>query len=179
MNGLPLHPAVVHIPVALALVLPVLAIGVLVAARLKPGRQALFLLVAAQAALVIGGFVAMQTGEGAEHEVKGVVPRAAIHEHEEHAETFVWVGVGALVVAIAALGSQIARKEAAARALALAFAVATLVVAFLGFRTGEAGGELVYVHNAGSAYSRGAEAGGVPNDTQPPTEDHGSDDDDD
>jgi len=115
MNGLPLHPAVVHIPVALAMLIPLLAIGLLALTWRKPSRNALVLLLAAQAGLVASGFVAMSTGEETEEVVERVVAKTYIHEHEERAELFVWVGAAGLVVAGAALALAQKRRASAAR----------------------------------------------------------------
>lgn len=176
MNGVPLHPAVVHIPVALAVLVPALAVLVLAFTWRRPAQSALALLVAAQGLMVAGGFVAMSTGEETEEVVERVVAESAIHEHEERAEVFVWTAVAGLVLAGAALALSQRNKAGAARAVLIAFTVTSLGVAFLGFRTGQAGGELVYVHGAASAYATG---GGAEAPAAPPRAGRHHDDDDD
>jgi hypothetical protein len=157
MNGLPLHPAVVHLPVALATLMPLVAAGF--AWALWTGRvraRAWMAVVALQALLVAGGLVAMKTGESEEDRVEAVVQESAIHRHEEYAEQFVWAaGAGLPLAALVLVG----RRAPVSNALAGAFVLATLGVAGMGLRVGHAGGQLVYVHGAASAYT--AVAGGT------------------
>jgi len=174
MSELPLHPAVVHIPMALAVLTPLLAIGVLAFTWRRPSRNAIVLLVAAQGLMVASGFIAMNTGEETEEVVERVVSEGVIHEHEERAELFVWAAAAGLVVAGAALALAQKDRRSAARGAVIAFLAVSFAVAFLGYRTGEAGGELVYVHGAASAYT--GVAGGAPAATSP-ARDHDDDDD--
>lgn len=157
MNGLPLHPAVVHLPVALAVLMPLIAAGF--AWALWTGRvrlRAWTAVVALQALLVAGGLVAMKTGEGEEDRVEPVVPEAAIHLHEEYAEQFIWSAGASLALAALVLAG---RKPPVSNVLAGVFVAATLGVAGMALRVGHAGGQLVYVHGAASAY---APVSGVP-----------------
>lgn len=157
MNGLPLHPAVVHLPVALAALMPLIAAGF--AWALWTGRvrlRAWTAVVALQALLVASGLVAMRTGEGEEDRVEAVVQKAAIHLHEEYAEQFIWSAGASLALAALVMAG---RKSPVSNALAGTFVVATLGVAGMALRVGHAGGQLVYVHGAASAY---APVGGVP-----------------
>ena len=161
MGSLPLHPALVHVPLGLAFIAPLMALGVLVAFwKDRLPRKAWALVVGLQAVLVIGGFVAMRTGSGEENRVERVVSEQAIGQHEEAAEAFTWTA--AVVLAVGMLALFLPAK--AARAGAVVAAVGMLVVAGLGVRVGHAGGQLVYQHNAGAAYAVGAPsaaAGGV------------------
>jgi uncharacterized membrane protein len=157
MNGLPLHPAIVHLPVAMAMLMPLLAAGF--AWALWTGRislRAWMAVVALQALLVAGGLVAMKTGEGEEDRVEAVVQESAIHRHEEYAEQFVWAAGASLALAALVL---VGRRAPVSNTLAGAFVLATLGVAGMGLRVGHAGGQLVYVHGAASAYT--AVAGGT------------------
>lgn len=151
MTSLPLHPAIVHLPLGLAFIMPALAIGfgwALWTGRVRP--RAWMALVALQTILFGAGLAAMKSGEQEEERVEAVVPHAALEQHEEYAEQFVWatgltLGLTALVVAFG--------RARAMRALSAAAIAGTLVVAGLAVRVGHAGGQLVYVHNAGSAYA--------------------------
>lgn len=78
------------------------------------------------------------------------MPKGAISQHEAYAEQFVWATGGTLLLAALVL---VSRRPAAARALAMATVVGTILVAASAIRVGHAGGRLVYVHNAGAAYS--------------------------
>ena len=156
MDALPLHPKLVHLPIALALLMPLLSAGLLLAwiRDLLP-RRAWVVAAALQAILVASCVVAMRTGEAEEETVKKVVAESAIETHEEAAEVFTWTAAGVLLLFVAGAALP---GAAAARAAATAATVATLVVLFLGYRVGQAGGALVYEHGAASAYTHGAAA---------------------
>ena len=152
MDELPLHPAVVHVPVGLAFVIPLVAAGLPLAffRGLLP-RAAWAVLVGLQLVLVGGGLVAIRTGEAEEERVEKVVAEAHIEEHEEAGKLFVGGAAAVLVVAIALLFV----KKDSARALGAAVVTAlSLGVTFLAYRAGEEGGELVYEHGAASAYAK-------------------------
>ena len=151
MTSLPLHPAIVHLPLGLAFVIPMLAIGFVWA--LWTGRvraRAWVTIVALQTVLLGGGLLAMNTGEGEEHRVEAVVPDAALEQHEEYAEQFVWAAAITLLIAGLVLAAP---QRPVARSLAVATVAGTLIVAGAALRVGHAGGRLVYVHNAGAAYA--------------------------
>lgn len=144
----PLHPAVVHFPVALVMLLPLLALGALWAIRrgAEPLR-AWGLVVGLAALLMAGSWVAVQTGEQQEEAVEAVVSEDAIHTHEEAAETFLWLVGGVLL--LTGMGLVRGRVGGPVR---VAATVATIGLAVAGWRVGHSGGELVYVHGAASAY---------------------------
>jgi hypothetical protein len=107
-------------------------------------------LVALQAVLLGGALVATHTGEREEDRVEAIVPHAALEQHEAYAEQFVWA-VGATPFAAGLV--PVFRHRTISRALALATVTGTLIVAASALRVGHAGGQLVYVHNAGAAYA--------------------------
>jgi uncharacterized membrane protein len=155
----PLHPAIVHLPIALAVLMPALTLLAALAIRRKlvPARTwaALLLL---QAALVGSGWLALETGEDQEERVEKVVAERHIEAHEELAERFLIVAGVALVVVAAGLLPQAAGGLARAAAV-----LATLAVLAAGVQVGHSGGELVYRHGAASAYTQHA-AGDVVSD---------------
>jgi hypothetical protein len=160
MDQLFFHPKVVHLPMALAVLMPLVSAGLLAAwtTGLLP-RRAWVVAVALQAVLVGSGVAGLRSGEAEEERVERVVAETLIEAHEEAAEAFVWAAGAILVLQLAAafLGG-----EALARGVAAAAVAGTLVVLFLGYRTGEAGGRLVYEHGAASAYATpGAAAAGT------------------
>ena len=137
-------------PLGLAFILPALAIGyawTLWKGTVRP--RAWLAIVALQAVLLAAGVVAMHTGEREEERVERLVPHAALEQHEEYAEQFVWATGFTLVLAGLVL---VSRRPAIAHALTLATVAGTIVVAAAAIRVGHAGGRLVYVHNAGAAY---------------------------
>lgn len=148
----PLHPAVVHLPMALAVLVPLFAIGALVAVR----RGALpmrswSLAVAMFFALSASAWVSKETGEDQEDRVERIVPEAALETHEEAADLFLWLSVA--VLGVSAVGLLTHKIGGPARVVAT---VGSLVLLVAGYRVGHSGGELVYTHGAASAYVNGA-----------------------
>jgi uncharacterized membrane protein len=176
MNSLPLHPAIVHIPMGVAMLMPFIAAGFAWALwTRRAGSMAWMAVVALQAVLLASSLVAINTGGNEEERVERVVPESAIEAHEEAAEQFAWASGGTLV--LAALVLLFKRREVAGP-LTAGVVVATLAVAGLGYRVGHAGGQLVYQHGAASAYA----SAGLPGDgaaLPAARADQGKDDDDD
>ena len=153
MGNVPLHPAIVHLPLGLAMLAPVIALIVLVPLwRGRLPRRAWGLVVLLQAALVATAFVALRTGEAEEETVEPVVAEQALETHEERATLFTWAGVAVLALALGA-ALTLGRAEKVGLGLAAATVVAGLAVTGLGIWTGHAGGQLVYQHGAASAYA--------------------------
>jgi hypothetical protein len=151
LESTPLHPALVHLPIALAILLPLIALSVAVPLlRGKLPRAAWALPLALQVLLVGSGIAAMRSGEAEEERVESVVSEHAIEEHEEAAELFVQVAAALTLVYV--LGVALPRPNLRGPAMLVA-AVGSLGVAALAVRAGHAGGELVYVHGAASAYA--------------------------
>lgn len=151
MESLFFHPKVVHIPIALAVLMPLLAGGVLLAWwRQWLPVKSWALVVLLQAILLGSGIVAMQTGEAEEERVERVVSERVIEQHEEAAEVFVWASGGVLALMLLALAVR--RGKAGLPTAGLA-TLGTLAVLGLGYRTGQAGGDLVYRYNAASVYA--------------------------
>jgi hypothetical protein len=150
MTTVPLHPALVHVPLGLAFALPLVTAGLALALwRGLVPRRAWLVAVALQAMLLAGGAAALRTGEGDEKRVGSFVAKSLVEAHEHAAETFLW---GAAAV----FGLTAAVLAVPRRATALCAAVATagtLLVGALAYRTGKAGGELVYVNGAARAYT--------------------------
>lgn len=151
MNSLPLHPAIVHLPMGLAVIMPLVALGFAWAVWTRRMTvRGWAAVVALQAILVGSALVAINTGGTEEERVEAVVPEAAIETHEEAAEQFAWAAGLTVLLAASVL---LAGTGSAGRALLVTSVLATVVVAGLGVRVGHAGGTLVYVHGAGAAYT--------------------------
>lgn len=150
MDALFFHPKVVHLPMALAILMPAIGGGVIFAIwRGWLDRRAWVGVVLLQAVLVGSGIVAMNTGEREEERVEAVVSERYIEAHEEAAESFVWASAAVLLLMALPLGIPAGRGRQAASLGAL---LGTLVVFGLGYNVGRAGGELVYQHGAAQAY---------------------------
>ncbi|MDP6977644.1 MAG: hypothetical protein QF570_03450 [Myxococcota bacterium] len=147
----PLHPAIVHLPIALAMLLPGLAILAIVTIQkdLFPARL-WGLIVLLQAILVGSTWLAMETGEEQEDRVERVVAERHIETHEEAAERFVLL-TGLALLAVGA-GLLPDKRGAVGRIVGT---VATLVVFAAATSVGHSGGELVYKYGAASAYVDG------------------------
>lgn len=157
MDTLLFHPKVVHIPMALGVLMPLIAAGLALAWwRGWLPQRGWLVAVGLQAVLLVSGVVSLRTGEEEEERVERVVSERLIEAHEEAAEVFVG-GSGAvlaLMLAAAALG-----KKRAGLPLAAVATLGTFVVLGLGYRTGQAGGSLVYQHGAAQAYSTSGQPG--------------------
>lgn len=144
----PLHPAVVHFPIALAILVPLLALLVLTAIRagVVPAR-AWAVVVLAQVLLAGSAWFATETGEDQEERVEEVVAERHIETHEEAAEWLFRIAViGALV---SATGLLAGRAGSIGRAVTLVAGVAAIAASV---QAGRTGGALVYEHGAASAY---------------------------
>lgn len=150
----PLHPAIVHFPVVLAVLIPLVALGALWAIRqgARPMR-AWGVTTAVAAALALSAWVAVETGEPQAERVEDVVGEARVDKHAEAGETLMFMSAGLLVVI--GLGLMPGAKGRVARYVGTA---GTLAVVGMAAYVGHSGGQLVYKYNAGSAY---ASAGGV------------------
>lgn len=166
----PLHPAIVHFPVVLAILVPLAALAALVVASRRGPVRAAWMTVVALAVLLAGStWLALETGEQEEETVESVLAsEAPLSRHEDRADQFMAVAVA--VLGLALLGLAPGRAGTAGRALAT---VASLVLVPAGIRVGHSGGELVYRHGAAQAYSTGsAVARAADNQGDRETEDH-------
>ncbi len=149
MFNIPLHPAVVHIPIGIAVIMPFLLIGLWAAIHMQWVSSKLWgVLILFQLALFGSGLFALETGEHDEEIIETMVQEQVIEDHEESAELFVIVS-GALVLLLTAglwphkkYGPVI--KGTAAIAVVINLALAALA--------GHSGGELVYKYGAASAH---------------------------
>lgn len=151
MFDAPLHPKIVHIPMALATLMPLISIGLLVAwwKDWLPDKT-WWIAVALQAVMFGSGWVAMQTGEQDEEKVEQVLAsEEPIEVHEERAEVFFWASGGLLAVMVLPMVIPGASRK---RWIAVAASAGTVAVFWLGYRVGQAGGDLVYKHGAADAH---------------------------
>lgn len=147
---MPLHPAIVHLPIGLAIVMPILALLATVAIRRNWFNRKLWFLVTLAQLVVLGaGLAALQTGENEEDKIEQYVTESQIHHHEEKGEAFLWAAGLTLVASIAALVIRASGGAMAARIITIMLAVATTAFAL---DAGRSGGELVYQHGAARAY---------------------------
>ena len=100
----PFTPKMVHIPLALAMILPLLNLAIVCSWWKKKwlSRRVWLISACLHAVMTLSAFVAMQTGETEEHIAERVVSEHEIKRHEEAAELFLWASVGALLLALVA-----------------------------------------------------------------------------
>jgi uncharacterized membrane protein len=141
MSSLPIHPLIVHVPIALLIlsVLFELAGRALDADWWRRAAVALLVLgtLGAAAAVITG----LQAGEAAERQ--GVAD-APLEKHEDAGKLTLALAIGAVVTRALGVRAGSLRKAVTVLALALQLAAAILV-GVAGFR----GGRLVYEHGAG------------------------------
>ena len=92
MTSVPLHPALVHVPLGLAFILPPVATGLAWAlwkGHIQP--RAWLIIVLLEAVLLGAGLVALKTGQQEGERVEAVVPETAVETHETRAEQFLWI----------------------------------------------------------------------------------------
>ena len=154
---MPLHPLIVHIPLVLAGLVPIVA-GFLAwqAWRGRAGRKSWLVALALQAVIVIGALVAVDTGGDEAGTARKVVPREAIRDHAQAADWFEYATFATLVPLAAAALLREPKQAAIAGAVA---AVLALVMVAIGIRVGHLGGKVVFEHDAPAAYKSPAPPG--------------------
>jgi len=149
----PLHPAIVHFPLVLAVLIPfVAAVALVLALRGTAPRRPWTLVVVMAAGLALSAWVAVETGEQQEERVEAVVAESVISNHAAAAETLLWSAAALFVIALGGLASG--RVGAVTR---IATVVASVVLLAMAVRVGDSGGQLVYSHGAAQAYVSGGD----------------------
>ncbi|PKL34819.1 MAG: hypothetical protein CVV45_01305 [Spirochaetae bacterium HGW-Spirochaetae-10] len=147
MNEIPLHPAIVHIPVGLAMLMPAVFIGLYVFIKKEKLPAAAFLIaVLLQTVLVVSAIASLRTGEAEEDRIEeaGItVPHEAIEEHEDLAKMMTGAALATLLLSGASLKKSRFSGGLQIGAIALSFAVTGLAIT-----AGHHGGKLVYVYGA-------------------------------
>lgn len=145
----PLHPAVVHFPIVLMVLQPIVLLGALFAVRRGAAvRTAWGIAAAVSVLLAISAFVATNTGEESGEKVEEVIGDRLVDEHEEEGELFRNLAI--LTAAITLVGFVKGKPGHIARHVAPVVAVALV---WFGYEVGHSGGALVYEHGAASAFA--------------------------
>jgi uncharacterized membrane protein len=143
----PLHPAIVHFPIVLMILLPIsAAVALWAIGRGTRPLMAWAVPAAFAAALALSSWAALETGGDQAEAVEGKATEQYVEQHEESAELFLGLSVG--VLALVTAGFTAGRVGKALRLTATA-ASAALIVA--GYQVGHTGGALVYTHGIGPA----------------------------
>lgn len=137
----PLHPALVHLPIGLIIILPLMTVlSYFLIKKNIMSKKGLILVVALQALLVGSSYLALQTEEQEEDRAEKFVSERVIETHEERAEAFTTVTVITLIISLFAYFYR-ERFFKPAFAVVLSF---QFLVAVLGYRVGQSGGDIVY-----------------------------------
>ena len=136
----PLHPAVVHFPIVLMILLPVAALGALWAIRRGTAPiRAWAIPVALAAGLTLSAWAAVETGESQGEKVEDTLGEQAVESHEDAAERFLLLSGAVLVVSAAGL-----LRGAVGRTARVVGTIAALGLIAAGYQVGHSGGRLVY-----------------------------------
>lgn len=167
----PLHPAVVHFPIAFLVAGAVVAVGAVFIRRLGLPWIA-FVVLAVGAA---GAVVAVGTGSNEASRAGGISETAEdiLDEHGELGETARNIAIAATLAALVAAG--VSKTRFAGRGLSAVTALLAVSAAYCVIQTGHLGGQLVYQHGVG--ISRAAKTGGESFQTPPPAPADGPDED--
>lgn len=153
----PLHPALIHFPIVLGILLPIgIGIAFFLIRRGARPRNVWLGVVLLNASLAGSAYLAVETGQDQEERVEQAVPETALETHEEAGETFLYASIVVLVLTGAGLANGVWGK--AGRILGTAGA---LVLLPIGYNVGHSGGELVYRHGAAQVYAQPGAAGGT------------------
>ena len=141
----PLHPAIVHFPIAFLIAGAVVAVLAIFVRRWHLPWLAAIILVAG----ALGSVAALITGEEEEHKVEPLAAAAdhILEEHEEWGETTRNLALLAALLAVAAAFTV--RQPIVGRGLSIVTAVIALAAVYAVAEAGHYGGELVYRHGVG------------------------------
>lgn len=147
MFDLPLHPIVVHFPIVLGSLLPLLAIGLWWAIKKWQWTPKVWALVSVAALIyTLAAVTAVQLGEEDEKKVEKVISEKVIEEHEEAGELIPWLAGTLFLVS---LGGFTVRYSKQAKVAMIALSLVAVVPLI---NAGHTGGELVYEHGAATAH---------------------------
>lgn len=163
----PFHPVIVHIPLVISLIMPILVLIFAVMIKLnKLSPRGWLVIIGFQLMTTISGYVALESGEIEEDIVEKIVDKKYINEHENAAEIYVGSTVLVLVFCIAVffISEKLQLK------MQILIALLAIASSALGYRAGKYGGELVYKYGAASAYLNSDRAGILPMNSQESSE---------
>ena len=150
-STLPIHPMVVHFPIVLAVLLPIVGLFALwIGSATRRMGLAWFAFVGVSLMLMVSTYIAVETGEGDEEKVEKVVDNTFIETHAERAEIFIKLAAAMLVLSLVGFGPR--RIGSIARGIAI---VASFGIAAAAIGVGHSGGSLVFEHGAANAHIKG------------------------
>jgi len=145
----PLHPFLAHIPLVLALFMPVILFSlVILIAKGKLSEKGWWVGVITQSCLVVFAYIALSSGEGEEDLVAQFVSKRFIGQHENMAEVF--SGLSVILLGVMIVINYV--KENLAKKLRVLAAVFSFIPLGVGLYVGMLGGEIAYAHGGAEAY---------------------------
>lgn len=145
---LPMHPKLVHVPMALCVLMPAVAAFVWIGVRRGWFTPRVWLLVTfLQSATLAGGAAALWSGLEDGEKVEGYASEEALETHEDRAWIFVIVAAGNGVLCCVTV--LLANRQQLLGAITV---VALAGGSYAGYLVGDAGGRLVYVGHATDAH---------------------------
>ncbi len=150
-RSLPNHPKIVHVPMALCLLMPMVGMLIWFGVRRDWFTPRVWLIAAfLQGATLAGGLAALQTGGEDGEKVEGYASEEALTTHEDRASWFLYVaGANFLLCGVTFL----LQRDRGLQQRIGAFAIVGLLAGtYAGIRVGDAGGRLVYIGNATDAH---------------------------
>lgn len=146
MSPLPLHPVVVHFPIVLAFLVPIVAAVVAWGIfRDKHQQRSWLLPLSLQVVVFLTAWLAVQLGEKDEDRVEAFVSEQVLEEHEESGEAFLVCSGVLMLLMILPLFIR-------SRFLPPILAVVSLLGIGMVIPVGHSGGDLVYNHGASMAF---------------------------
>ena len=146
---LPLHPLIVHFPIALAIFLPILSITIFILFRnTVMYKKAWILVVLFSGIYAVTALIAEETGESEETKVERYVGESAMEKHEELGERIPKVSWVLFVLSIIPL---ITNKTILSQSI---FIAASIAGVYPIYQAGHSGAELVYKYGAANAHAK-------------------------
>lgn len=155
-ENLPIHPAIVHLPIGIMMILPIVTgFMALLYFRDYVAKTSLFVVILLHLLLVGASYAALETGEDQEHKVEKAVAESIIESHEEKAEAFM---IGAVVTFVISLALLLPIAGTIMKPILGVLLMGQIGLLILVYRVGHSGGELVYVHGAAQVYLKAKES---------------------
>lgn len=146
---IPLHPFLAHIPLVLALFMPIiLGVSIFLIFKKKVPSQGWWVAVCIQLLVVIFSYIALSSGEAEEDLVANYVSKSFISKHENMAEVF--SGLSVILLGVLIVTNFV--EEKVAKKLRIIAALFSVVPLGMGLYTGRLGGEIAYAYGGAQAY---------------------------